>query len=170
MIKTLIVTDYAGSAIKPEQEADEIATYFGDYHGLYLNYTHSTSVHVASERSPEFIIMDYGGIMPGSDNDVWQLRQLCEWAESHPGKLVLIWTSFTSRVWKFELENEFGHLDNVLHWKPVRSDGSTQYDILTDVWEKYEDELVEKIRQWYGQPPKSMEVQPKIENTPGRKE
>lgn len=148
-IKTLIVTDYMGSlGTQPEEEAEYIARLFLEMYGIELDWQHSTSVDTR-EYTPDLIIIDYGGILPGSDMDVWELRQLAEWAAEHPSKLALIWTSFTAKVWVFELEDEFKDLDNILLWVPVGPNGRrTLPDFDTE--HIHQESVAQKIRFWYG--------------------
>ena len=63
-VKTLIITDPSGGAgMGPEEEADFIAKYLAELHGIVLNYTHSTSAHILDEVKPSLVILDYGGAM-----------------------------------------------------------------------------------------------------------
>lgn len=124
-IKTLIITDYMGwSGATPEEEAEQIANNFIGSYGITLDYQHHTFVPSSIDSGVKLIIMDYGGVLPGADDMVVaQIRHLCEWAELHPSKLLLIYTAFTSRFYHFDLEDRFGELPNILHWEPVDENG-----------------------------------------------
>lgn len=68
------------------------------------------------KESLDLLIIDYGGLsMMGSTAsgqiNIWHA---CHYAEEHPGCLVVIWTTFTSRLYEAEMQEEFGHLDNIV--------------------------------------------------------
>lgn len=147
-LKTLIVTDYMGSFSEtPEEEAAYIAEVFAQ-RGIDLDYEHSYFVHKESEVNPKLIIIDYGGILPGNDTDIMQLRQLANWLEEHPSRLGLIWTSFTHRAWQFELADQFKHVDNLLVWQPVNEHGIDVNMTIDKEW-KHQDEIIDRIVAWF---------------------
>jgi hypothetical protein len=151
-VKTLIVTDFMGwSQQTPEEEAESIAKQFKDDHGIILDYTHSIFVHHADEVNPKLIIMDYGGLLPGSDTDVIQLRSLSNWLEDHPSRLAILWTAFTSRAYRWELEDEFEGLDNLMHWIPVDSSGMSQWSIFSDELDQHQNKIIERLIMYFGE-------------------
>ena len=169
-IKTLIVTDYMGTLTQePEEEAEDIARQFQQDYKIELDWTHQTAANNLDEVNPKLIIIDYGGIMPGSDTDLHQVRAVGKWAQAHPSRLVLIWTSFTSRIWKFDLEDEFDEMDNVLLWEP----GGEYYHSSTpfDELQEHQQETILKIRYWYNIPePTAEPTEPVLKlKPPGRR-
>ena len=63
----------------------------------------------------DLLVIDYGGLSTfGGSHAGMQVWAACKYAEDHPGCLVVLWSKFTERVYRGELEAEFGLLDNVL--------------------------------------------------------
>jgi len=150
MIKTLIVTDYMGTlGMEPEEEAALIALQFMA-HGISLDWVHSVYVAKHKEVNPDLIIIDYGGILPGSSTDVIQIRELCEWLENHPGKLGLIWTSHTTMIYNFELAGDFEHLDNLIFMEPIDAIGIRIYPTFSKEYEDYENSVYDRIKAYFG--------------------
>lgn len=169
-IKTLIITDYMGTSVaEPEEEAVNIARLFKQDFDIDLNWTHQTAANNLENINPKLIIIDYGGLLPGSDVDIHQMRAVLNWAQDHPSRLVLIWTSFTANIWKYELEDEFKEADNVLLWEP----GESTHFFSFDEAEKHQAEVVMKIRHWYNlpkpKPPDLSEYHSNLKTPPGRK-
>lgn len=147
-IKTLIIADPSGGAgMEPEEEADFIARYLAEMHGLVIDYTITTGAQTLDEAKPDLVILDYGGAMIGyGDTAYSQVKYVLKWAEEHPSKLVLIYTFFTTWM-VHEIQEDIDPLDNVLFWDPLdkyrRSLPWEEKDI-------YQAELALKIRHWYG--------------------
>lgn len=164
-IKTLIITDVMGAGgLEPAEEAKEIAYLFKQLYDITLDWQHEEHAGTIEEHDPKLIIIDYGGMLPGQSTDVQQVTEVIKWAQDHPSRLVLIWTTFTARIWKFDLEDEFQDLDNVLLWRPFL-DGSSYAPISFDEMDAYEKEVVLKLRHWYDLPaPRDLSEQYKIKN------
>lgn len=170
-IKTLIIADPSGGAgMEPEEEADFIANYMAEAHGIVLNYTITTAAHVLDEVKPNLVILDYGGAMMGYGDTAWrQVDYVLKWAEEHPSKLVLIYTLFTTWM-VHEIQEDIDPLDNVLFWDP-----SDKYrrSLKWEERDAHQEEVALKIKHWYGIPDqKEAKPEPYIKNlllkTPGR--
>jgi hypothetical protein len=79
---------------------------------------HTRQVSRVQYIDADLLVIDYGGLSFGY-GDGWTLahyevRRACEWAENHPGKLMVIWTAHTARLYSDELNDAFGHLDNII--------------------------------------------------------
>lgn len=74
-------------------------------------------VHQVADKTCDVLILDYGAATFGChDMGIWQVRDGCKWAEEHPGRVLLIWTSFTQQLYR-EIEHKYRHLNNVIyHW------------------------------------------------------
>jgi len=119
-MKKLLVSaiiDPCGIFESIEKEA-EITIAYLNQHGIpcrlfqYAEYFTDEIIN----SNPDILLIDYGGMSingaPGAATS--QIMQACEWAESHPGKLMVIFTAFTSEVYNDELKSEFGHLNNIV--------------------------------------------------------
>jgi hypothetical protein len=148
-IKTLIVTGYMGSlGERPEEEAAYIARLFLELYGMQLDYTHTTAVNEI-DASYRLVIIDYGGLMPGAESAAeWQVRAVCEWAEEHPSRLVLIWSLFTAKIWKSEVEDHFHEQSNILLWVPVDDRGWSALKL--DEETKYQNKVTDTIKALLG--------------------
>jgi len=64
----------------------------------------------------DLVILDYGGIAASGAWDVAtsNIKEVIRWAEDHPSSLVLIWTEMTQRVYKSEVEEQFGEMNNIM--------------------------------------------------------
>lgn len=145
-IKTLIIMDYmGGSDMTPEEEAAHIAEQFDVLHGIRLNYDFSSHANDIW-REYKLIIMDYGGAagMGADDTIVYQFREVTRWAEEHPSRLVLFWTSCTSRFWHWEIKDEFEDLANVLFYDPVNEHGEAMR--INDSLFDHQDQVIQTIK------------------------
>lgn len=94
------------------------------------------AVDIIDDPRVDLVIIDYGGMLPGCDDLVrGNFRYVAEWAENHPSKLVMIWTSFSVIIYQDEVGGEFDHLDNIILWGASR-------------WTS-RDKVEQKIRAWY---------------------
>lgn len=116
IIEIGIVNDPLGSfGYPPEKEAEDIIDTFRML-GLDCKLAfHTTTMAEAKDKSPDMLVIDYGGM---GDSGAWdaaqyQVRYACRWAEEHPGKPMVIWTVYTKDLYEGELEKQFGHLGNV---------------------------------------------------------
>ena len=169
-IKTLIITDPTGGAgMDPEEEADFIARYMAEVHGVVLDYIHSTAAQAIKEVKPHLVILDYGGASIGyGDAGYSQIEYVLKWAEDHPSKLVRIYSLFTTWV-VHEIQEDIEPLDNVLFWDP--SEKEYRRSLPWEEREEHQEELALKIRHWYGLPePDDNLDEYKIDDliTPGR--
>lgn len=114
-IRVAIITDLGAS--DPDEERDMIADQLGDYLEANVSVVASgRSMSAVTLKTFDILVLDYGGAsIHGTDNLAgWEIRAACEWAENHPGRVLLLWTTFTALEYGHELEAEFGHLDNVM--------------------------------------------------------
>ena len=147
-VKIVIVTDVYCD--EPEKERQEIAAAFkhqlefvlgGERLDVFVMGT-GRGVHEVADKTADVLILDYGAAAFGSrDMGIWQVRDGCRWAEEHPGRVLLLWTSHTNRLYKDELEQEYRHLTNVIY----RFDEPLDYD--HDNWG---DPAFEAIARWLG--------------------
>ncbi len=91
----------------------------------------ATGMHEARDRRFDVLIIDYGAMSFGAQSTgEWQIRAACEWAENHPGSLLVLWTWHTQRLYERELESQFGHIQNAI----LRYDGDTQLKNTLSRW------------------------------------
>jgi len=116
-IKVAVVTDLG--IHDPEEELEAIVRELQDYLEADVEVVvQGRGMHVVALKSFDLLVLDYGGAsVAGGTDDLadWQVRAACEWAEGHPGKVLLLWTTYTSLVYGHELEEQFGHLSNVMY-------------------------------------------------------
>lgn len=140
MIKTAFVFDESGYQT-PEDEmqlaVDELAAL-----GIAVKVAKvATNMMDVYREHFDLLVIDYGGLstMGGSHANM-QVWTACKYAEDHPGALVILWSKFTERVYRGELQEAFGHLNNVL----LRFEqDKTIYD---DVPERFG----RKVKDWFG--------------------
>lgn len=90
----------------------------------------------------DLLVLDYGGLSTaGGSHAEMQVWSACNYAENHPGSLVVLWSKFTERIYRGELEDTFGHLDNVLlrferneSAYDFSKDGSRRFRTRLQVW------------------------------------
>jgi hypothetical protein len=122
IVRIAIVTDvYCDD---PNAERQEIVTQFkgqledeldGDQVDVRV-VASGRGVHEVADKNVDVLILDYGAATFGSrDMGIWQVGDGCRWAEEHPGRVLLLWTSFTNQLYKDELEREYGHLTNIIY-------------------------------------------------------
>jgi len=92
-------------------------------------------VHKVTERRLDLLVIDYGGVLPGTDTPVHQIRAALHWGQEHPSGLVYLYTRHTRRIYEFELQEEFGELDNVEY----------RYDE-----DPRGEEVRKRVRMWFG--------------------
>ena len=140
MIKIGIINDPLGSSgFTPEEEAEEIALTLRSSGLASELVAHGNDLRAVQDKDIDVLIIDYGGMsVYGSfESAEYNIRRACEWAEEHPGKLMVIWTPFTARAYEGELQDRFGHLDNIL----MRYDSEHYYD----------HGFIERIAVWTGE-------------------
>jgi len=148
-IRVIVIVDPVGSALGTPNE--EIAGIMRDLRDFCddMNFelvAGLTGTYAIDDKRADLLIVDYGGMScaGASDTCVWEMRFATEWAQNHPGCLMVVWSSFSRRLYERELSEEFGHLDNVI-W---RCEGDTdQFDA---------------IRQWFGDPLKGCDGSTKV--------
>lgn len=59
-------------------------------------------MHVLGDKDIDLLVFDYGGASSlGSDDTCLdQFETACKWAEEHPGRLLLLWTTFTVMLYR----------------------------------------------------------------------
>lgn len=113
-VKVGIVNDFmAYMGLSVEEERHEIVV------ELRKNYCGNVdAVVVWGAEIPDFesmpevdlLVIDYGALWQSSGLVEDFSRRVRRWADEHPGKLVVLWTSFTSSIYQRVFESEFlGH-------------------------------------------------------------
>ena len=92
-------------------------------------------VDKVTERHLDLLVIDYGGVLPGTDMPMWQIREALRWAEEHPSSLLYLYTTHTRRIYEYELKDQFGHLENV----DYRYDSDPRGE-----------EIIQRVRLWLG--------------------
>lgn len=114
-VKIAIVVDSMGDFdLTPEQEIEEIVEFLAVKCFPVKLVAGGEHMGVIDGKSIDLLIIDYGGLMVGAHGvQISQIRGACEWAENHPGKIMIIWSNFTREIYIDELEHVFGDLDNI---------------------------------------------------------
>ena len=117
-VKSLIITDYMGGETT-EEVLDELSSSLNVPATIFDVIGHYEAITEEAEEKSEradLLIFDYGGVVGlGSPGMVsFQTRWVCEWADNHPGKLVILLTMFTAEIYLDEFEKEFGHCHNII--------------------------------------------------------
>lgn len=145
-IRTCFIFDFMGDLEEEVEgaimELDTICGYVGDKHLPISIVTKSTALNSEiMKTSYDLMVIDYGGLSAGSSTGRMQVDAACRYAENHPGCLVVIWTGYTSYIYEDELEEKFGHLDNITK----RYDGDNAYENLDG-----KPAFLKKFRNWFG--------------------
>ncbi len=117
MIETGIICDPVSNDVEDDwKEIEERLRLFELPIDVVLR---GVGMHQIKDRSLDLLVIDYGAMSLGaSSTGEWQVRSACEWAENHPGSLLVIWTWFTQRLYERELREQFGHIDNIISYFP----------------------------------------------------
>ena len=139
-IKVGIVVDSRGGFdLTPEEEIEEIIKFFAMFDIPVKLVASGEHMGVINRKNIDLLILDYGGMLPGAYGvQVSQIRAACEWAENHPGKIMIIWSSHTREIYIDELEEHFGDLDNIR----FRFKSRFGSDLNT--------EMFDELKLWYG--------------------
>lgn len=82
-------------------------------------------IHEVKDVIVDVLILDYGAAQFGAtEMGRWQSRDARKWAEDHPGKILLLWTSFTKQLYETEW-SQYDNLPNVIYrWEepPLEAD------------------------------------------------
>jgi hypothetical protein len=154
-VRTIIVADPVSDDF--DGEVDSIVMQLKDLVGLDLDVVAiANGMHDVRRRNADLLVIDYGGIAWGGASGTAnaQIYAALQWAEEHPGALVIIWTWHTRDIYERELKQEFGDLDNV-----IMRYGDSMFD---DRW----DDVEKRLRDYFGFSLPSME--PIELKTPGR--
>lgn len=109
----------------PDQEREEILEDLGrlGLEPVLVFYGHDPMA-IPFERQMDLLVVDYGIISIQGGADDWT-RRLLQWADEHPGSVLLIWSSMTADGFVFELrdslERQLGgqlELDDDREWTP----------------------------------------------------
>ena len=129
----------------PEQERESVLMeleYFGltDIEVVFSDY----SMPINLDKEIDLLIIDYGGASASGAGgaataNIWDV---CNYAEEHPSCFVAIWTTYTQRHYRDELEDEFGHVSNIF----MRYDTENLFPSFTG-----DDEVkfTKKIQAWF---------------------
>ncbi len=67
------------------------------------------------QNSYDLVVIDYGGVgvwnQASANAQIWAV---CAYAEDHPSTLVVIWTGFTARVYREQIEPQFANVSNIV--------------------------------------------------------
>jgi len=96
------------------------------------------------DKKLDLLIIDYGGasVSGAGGSATANIWDVCNYAEEHPGCFVAIWTIYTQCHYKDELEEEFGHVDNIF----MRYDTENYFSSITG---EDEAEFTRKIQAWF---------------------
>jgi hypothetical protein len=107
-----------GSGMKDEAEAEFLVE---GLEMLGINATvvfrsHTLTDISSMDKDVGMVFVDYGGVANGYGiteklRPGWRAMQA--WAREHPGTLVVIWTGFTTRLFRYEFDGEESE-DNIL--------------------------------------------------------
>lgn len=113
MIETGIICDPVSANVEADQK--EIELCLREF-GLPINVVlRGIGMHQVGNRRLDLLIIDYGALSFGAHSTgEWQIRAACQWADNHPGSLLVLWTWFTQQLYERELKERFAHLDNIL--------------------------------------------------------
>ena len=119
--KSIKVTYLADPLTDIEDDAKFAESVLKRIGGIPAKILHVTSAPHDIPKSTDLLVIDYGGmsVFGGEGNSRFAVMMACEWAENHPGKLVLIWTAYTAKLYDHELQATFGHLDNIVFRYPA---------------------------------------------------
>ncbi len=135
----IVVDSMAGFVITPEQEIEEIIEFLTVKCFPISLVAGGEHMGIIDGKSVDLLIIDYGGLGPGAGGlAVSQIRAACEWAENHPGKIMIIWSNFTREIYIDELEEHFGDLDNIRFRFKKRFGADIN------------EELFDELKLWYG--------------------
>ncbi|MHB0922582.1 MAG: hypothetical protein ACYC3H_01280 [Bellilinea sp.] len=164
-ISTGIVTDFMASSMATSQEERiEIANVLKTW-GLDIDVKYSEDAISGGMPKLDLLVIDYGGLSGmGSDGMVtFQVKAALQWAKEHPGALLIIWSSYTWRIYHYELEQEFGHLDNVKFRYPP-----TDHYVNVNEEQQYQDKMEDFVRLWFSATKPQPEPMPKLVVPPTR--
>ena len=121
-IRVAWVNDIVGSAGRTAEEeaAEEFQRLQQDLGYKLEMVAHSRFVRSVDQVDIDVLVFDYGGASGSySDTPQTQLELSCQWAQEHPGRLVLLYSSFTGRMYERLVKHEaYKELesDNVMYW------------------------------------------------------
>jgi hypothetical protein len=143
-LKAFYLIDFMGAGgLTPEEEVAETMSHLQEL-GLPIDLAVWSYSFNEINDSPhiDIVILDYGGVLPGCDDMVKsQIRSVYSWASEHPGKLVLVWSSFTWDLYRDEMLEAFGDLENVKYAFADNGD----YDDVIIQWFQLARQLPEKF-------------------------
>jgi hypothetical protein len=96
-----------------EMEIDDIIEEFEDHlapsHRPRLTQSFGGPEDLSDSHEMDVLVVDYGGLHGGYGDAVHRYgTSVAKWAEEHPGRLVVLWTPFTSTLYRSTFEAEFG--------------------------------------------------------------
>jgi len=121
-IKVAWVNDIVSSLGRtPEEEAAEEFQMLQEILGYRLEMVaRDRFVENVEQIDIDLLVFDYGGAASSYSDTPWtQLEAACRWAQEHPGRLVLLYSSFTGRMYEDLVKHEaYQELksDNVMYW------------------------------------------------------
>jgi len=121
-IKVAWVNDARGSyKCTPEEEVEEGVRELTKDLGYKLDLVaHSRFMENVDRLDIDLLVFDYGGASGAYSDTPWtQLEAACRWAQEHPGRLVLLYSSFTGRMYQNLVKYESAKAlesENVMYW------------------------------------------------------
>lgn len=149
----------------PDEERDEILQDLARL-GLepeLVHYSHDP-LSIPFEKQIDLLVVDYGIIAIQGHGDDWT-RRLLQWADEHPGSVLLIWSSMTADGFVHELrdslERQLGkqlELDSDAEWAPPWPANVRAYHVGNKWYAKWGDgdgvdwlrSSDEYLRSWFG--------------------
>lgn len=123
-IRVAWVNDIVGSLGRsPEEEvAEEIVELQEDLGYKMDLVAHDRFMENVDQLDIDLLVFDYGGASSSYSDTPWtQLEAACRWAQEHPGRLVLLYTTFTGKMYRnllrYESAKNLGS-ENIMYWWP----------------------------------------------------
>ena len=121
-IRVAWVNDLGGSlGLSPEEEVEKEFGRLAWRLGYKLELVaHDRFMENVDRLDIDLLVVDYGGASSSYSDTPWtQLESACRWAQEHPGRLVLLYSAFTGKMYerlvKYESAKEL-ESENVMYW------------------------------------------------------
>lgn len=121
-VKAAWINDVVSSLGRsPEQEIEEELSFLQEKLGYRVDVVaQGRGMDVVRGKDIDLLVFDYGGASGSCGNFVWdQFEAMIRWAREHEGKLVLLYSSFTGKMYENLMKEETKdriHTENILHW------------------------------------------------------
>jgi len=119
-IRTAWVNDRVGSLGRSSaEEMEEERPQLAEALGYQINVVRHSNTMADVKETIDLLVFDYGGAANAYGESVWdEFDAMVTWAEDHPGALVLLYSSFTSRMYGELLRSKADDtgLANIMSW------------------------------------------------------